>query len=99
MNTTTTATTAATRLILSSALTCVLAAGLVAPVAAQSKDKCFGIAKAGQNDCANLSGTHSCAGQNKVDNGADEWKYVAKGTCKDLGGKTADEAKAMMMKK
>lgn len=101
MNTTTAATaaTVTTRLILSSALTCVLAAGLVAPASAQSKEKCFGIAKAGQNDCANLSGTHSCAGQSKVDNGADEWKYVAKGTCKDLKGMTADEAKAMAMKK
>ena len=52
-----------------------------------------GIAKAGQNDCANLSGTHSCAGQNKVDNGADEWRYVARGTCAKLGGKTDDEVK------
>ncbi|NRT55889.1 BufA1 family periplasmic bufferin-type metallophore [Sphaerotilus uruguayifluvii] len=88
-----------TRLILSSALASVMAAGLVAPAAAQSKEKCFGIAQAGQNDCANLSGTHSCAGQSKVDNGADEWKYVAKGTCKDLKGMTADEARAAMAMK
>jgi len=88
-----------TRLILSSALATVMAAGLVAPVAAQSKEKCFGIAQAGQNDCANLSGTHSCAGQSRVDNGADEWKYVAKGTCKDLKGMTADEARAAMAMK
>ena len=88
-----------TRLILSSALASVMAAGLVAPAAAQSKEKCYGIAKAGQNDCANLSGTHSCAGQSKVDNAPDEWKYVAKGTCKDLKGMTADEAKAAMAMK
>ena len=73
-----------TRLILSSALASVMAAGLVAPASAQSKEKCYGIAKAGQNDCGNLSGTHSCAGQSKVDNAPEEWKYVAKGTCKDL---------------
>ena len=30
-----------------------------APVAAQEKEKCFGIAKAGQNDCASISGAHS----------------------------------------
>ncbi|WP_294766983.1 DUF2282 domain-containing protein [uncultured Rhodoferax sp.] len=66
-----------------------------APVVAQEKEKCFGIAKAGQNDCANLSGTHSCAGQSKVDMGKDEWKYVAKGTCKDMKGMTMDEAKKM----
>lgn len=63
------------------------------PAAAQEKEKCYGIAKAGQNDCANLSGTHSCAGQSKVDMGKDEWKYVAKGTCKSMKGMTADEAK------
>ena len=88
-----------TRLILSSALASVMAAGLVAPAAAQSKEKCYGIAKAGQNDCGNLSGTHSCAGQSKVDNAPDEWKYVAKGSCKDLKGMTADEAKAAMTMK
>ena len=63
------------------------------PAAAADKDKCYGIAKAGQNDCANLSGAHSCAGQAKVDLDKGEWKYVAKGTCKDLGGLSADEAK------
>ena len=85
------------RLIISSALASVMALGLVGQVAAQdkAKEKCYGIAKAGQNDCANLSGTHSCAGQNKTDNDVGEFKYVAKGTCKDMKGMTADEAKAM----
>ncbi len=64
-----------------------------APVAAQEKEKCFGIAKAGQNDCASAFGTHSCAGQSKVDMDKTEWKYVAKGTCKDMKGLSADEAK------
>jgi uncharacterized membrane protein len=84
------------RLILSSALASVMALGLTAQVAAQDKgkEKCYGIAKAGQNDCANLAGTHSCAGQNKVDNDPGEFKYVAKGTCKDMKGLSADEAKA-----
>lgn len=66
-----------------------------APVAAQEKEKCFGIAKAGQNDCANLSGTHSCAGQSKVDMDKGEWKYVVKGTCKDMKGMSMDDAKKM----
>jgi uncharacterized membrane protein len=68
---------------------------MAAPVAAQEKEKCFGIAKAGQNDCANLSGTHSCAGQSKVDMSKDEWKYVAKGTCKDMKGMSLEDAKKM----
>ena len=66
-----------------------------APVAAQEKEKCFGIAKAGQNDCANLSGSHSCAGQSKVDMDKGEWKYVAKGTCKDMKGLSMEDAKKM----
>lgn len=53
----------------------------------QDKEKCFGVAKAGQNDCASASGSHSCAGQAKKDNDPNEWKYVAKGTCEKMGGK------------
>jgi uncharacterized membrane protein len=49
------------------------------------QEKCYGVAKAGQNDCA--TGTHGCAGQAKADKGAADWKFVAKGTCEKLGGK------------
>jgi uncharacterized membrane protein len=91
------------RVIVSSALASVLALGLLGQVSAaddtKGKEKCYGIAKAGQNDCANLSGTHSCAGQNKADNDAAEWKYVAKGTCKDMNGLSAEEAKAKIAMK
>lgn len=88
------------RLILSSALASAMALGLVGQAAAQDKgkEKCFGVVKAGQNDCANLSGSHSCAGQSKAEMGVDEWKYVAKGTCKDMKGMTEAEAKAKMKK-
>lgn len=73
---------------------------LTSPAMAQdaAKEKCFGIAKAGQNDCANLSGSHSCAGQSKVDNDKGEWKYVAAGTCKTMGGMSMDDAKMGMKK-
>ena len=69
---------------------------LSSPAIAQNaaKEKCFGIAKAGQNDCANLAGSHACAGMAKVDNDPGEWKYVPKGTCKQMKGMTAEEAKA-----
>ena len=90
-----------TRLIASSALASVLAMGLLSAAHAadeKGKEKCYGVAKAGANDCANLSGTHSCAGQSKNAMGADEWNYVAKGTCAQMGGKSADEAKAAMKK-
>jgi uncharacterized membrane protein len=51
---------------------------------AQNKEKCYGVAKAGQNDCANLAGTHSCAGQSMVSNDPGEWRFVPNGTCADL---------------
>jgi uncharacterized membrane protein len=53
----------------------------------KDREKCFGIAKAGQTDCATASGTHACAGEAKKDNDPKEWKYVAKGTCEKMGGK------------
>jgi uncharacterized membrane protein len=48
------------------------------------KEKCYGVAKAGKNDCA--SSGHSCAGQAKKDNDPAEWKYVPKGECEKMGG-------------
>ena len=71
------------------------------PVAAQSKEKCYGVALAGQNDCASFSGLHSCAGQAKASNDIADWKYVAKGTCAGMKGLSAAQAKAKieMMKK
>ena len=59
----------------------VSAAGMAGPVKAQpTKDKCYGISKAGQNDCAAGAGT-TCAGTSKRDYQGNAWKYVAKGTC------------------
>jgi uncharacterized membrane protein len=56
-------------------------AGLASPVKPQpNKDKCFGISKAGHNDCAAGAGT-TCAGTSKRDYQGNAWKYVAKGTC------------------
>jgi len=95
--------------IVSSALAAALSLGLAGPVMAQemgkdmakekgAKEKCFGIAKAGQNDCANLSGSHSCAGQGKADMAIDDWKYVPKGSCKDMKGLSAEEVRAKLKK-
>jgi len=92
-----------TRLIASSALASVLAMGALSAAHAadpgKEKEKCYGIAKAGTNDCANLSGSHSCAGQSKNAMAVDEWNYVAKGTCEKIGGKSEADAKAMVAKK
>ena len=82
---------------LAAALTAASLSG-TASAADTDNEKCYGVVKAGQNDCANLSGTHSCAGQAKADKSPDDWKYVAKGTCQKLGGKTADEVKPAQKK-
>jgi uncharacterized membrane protein len=71
--------------LLATAFASLFVAGLDSASAAD-KEKCFGVAKAGQNDCASVMGTHSCAGQGKVDNDKSEWKYVAKGSCEKAGG-------------
>jgi uncharacterized membrane protein len=47
---------------------------------AAEKEKCFGVAPKGKNDCAAGPGT-TCAGTSKVDYQGDAWKFVAKGTC------------------
>ena len=59
---------------------------------AGAKEKCFGVAKAGKNDCA--SNAHACAGHATKDNDAADWNYVPKGECEKLGGKT-EAAKKM----
>ena len=57
------------------------AACTAGPAAADdAKEKCFGVAMAGKNDCAAGPGT-TCAGTSKVDYQGNSWKYVAKGTC------------------
>ena len=48
--------------------------------AAGDKEKCYGVAKAGQNDCAAGAGT-SCAGTSTRDYQGNAWKLVDKGTC------------------
>jgi uncharacterized membrane protein len=48
--------------------------------------ECYGIAKAGQNDCASKTGVHGCAGQSKVDNDKGDFKSMPKGTCEKMGG-------------
>jgi uncharacterized membrane protein len=47
---------------------------------AADKEKCFGVALKGANDCAAGAGT-TCAGTSSVDYQGNSWKYVDKGTC------------------
>jgi uncharacterized membrane protein len=69
------------------AIAAALAAALVLPIAVQAQgntEKCFGIAKAGKNDCQ--TATSSCAGTSKKDAQSDAWLSVPKGVCEKIAG-------------
>lgn len=55
-----------------------------APAAAEEKEKCYGIAMAGENDCAAGPGT-TCAGTSEVDYQGNAWKLVPAGECEKYG--------------
>lgn len=60
----------------------------VAPAQADdTKEKCYGVALKGQNDCAAGPGT-TCAGTSKIDYQKNSWKLVPAGTCVSI--KTPD---------
>lgn len=66
------------------------ALSLAAPVQAgegADKEKCYGVAMAGKNDCGGKG--NSCSGTSKKDHDGMAWKYVPKGTCTTLQSKTS----------
>ena len=71
------------RTMIAAAATSLMSLALLSsPAFAQNaaKEKCFGIAKAGQNECAAGPGT-SCAGTSTRDYQGNAWKLVPKGSC------------------
>lgn len=90
--------------ILSAAIGSLLALGLTVgdATAADKKiemEKCFGIAKAGMNDCSSKQAGHSCAGQGTKNNDPNDFVAVPKGTCDKIAGGTPAAGDGMMMKK
>ena len=66
------------------ALAASVANGIVSAAAvAQDMEKCYGVAKAGENDCAAGPGT-SCAGTSTRDYQGNAWKLVPAGTCEKI---------------
>jgi len=53
------------------------------------RERCYGVVRAGANDCANA--VHSCAKQAPTDSDKREWVAVPKGTCLRLAGGIPDE--------
>jgi len=81
------------RLVLGASLACALGAMAVTPVMAEEMEKCFGVALAGQNDCAAGPGT-TCAGTSKVDYQGNAWKLVPTGTCLTMDLPAAEDGTA-----
>ena len=85
--------------ILSVAAASLIAAGAMAaaPAAhAASMTKCFGVATAGHNDCAGMSGLHSCKGQATAYYIPGDFRLVPAGTCEKMGGMDRAQARAVM---
>lgn len=64
----------------------VMSSAHAVPEQPEKWEKCAGIAKAGQNDCGSLHGTHDCSGKATLDNDDNEWVYLPKGTCTKISG-------------
>ena len=62
-----------------------LSAQKPAPSPGFKAEKCYGIAKAGQNDCAS-TGSNSCGGTSKVNGDPNAWVYVPSGYCERIVG-------------
>jgi uncharacterized membrane protein len=78
-----------------------VAAALAMPIASQAgpapkpkfeAEKCYGVAKAGKNDCQTANS--SCAGTSKRDNQGDAWLYIPAGSCEKIVGGSKDPKKA-----
>jgi uncharacterized membrane protein len=88
-----------TRLLITTAIAGLTTGSLLTAAAASAADvkcaeqeRCYGVAKAGKNDCA--TATSACAGTAKQDFQKDAWVYVPKGSCLKLaGGATATDTK------
>jgi uncharacterized membrane protein len=73
---------------IATALTLAAAAAVMAPAASAQNaapEKCYGIAKAGKNDCAAGPGT-TCAGTATKDSQKNAWMNVIAGSCEKIVG-------------
>lgn len=89
--------------VLSAAIGGLLALGIASSVSAGEKkmemERCYGVAKAGMNDCGGKKAGHSCAGQATKDSDANDFVALPKGTCNKLTNGKVSEGGEMMMKK
>ena len=78
------------RTLITTAISGLLALGITATVSstyAADEEKCFGVAKAGQNACNSNPSMHACAGHSKIDNDPNDFIPLPRGSCVKIGGK------------
>ena len=61
------------------------------PRKGEDKEKCYGVVKAGKNDCASKINKHSCSGRAKADGDPNEWIKLPSGLCEKLVGGSLTE--------
>jgi uncharacterized membrane protein len=71
-------------IFVASALAVALSMTTIPTAQAQETEQCFGVAKAGKNDCK--AGAHDCAGKSTVDADPQSFVVVPKGTCEKIAG-------------
>ena len=77
-----------TAVLAAAAMATAQAADMPASKAKGPKEKCYGVSKAGENDCAK-AGAHGCATLGKVAYDGSEYQEVPKGTCEQMSGSLA----------
>ena len=90
--------------VLSVAIGGLLALGVASNASAADKkvemENCYGVAKAGMNDCGSKKSGHSCAGQAKKNSDPNDFVALPKGTCNKIaGGSVSADGGDMSMKK
>ncbi len=61
-------------------------------------EKCYGIAKMGENDCSSLNGSHLCSSKSLADNDPNEYIWVPKDSCSRIVNGTSFESKKSKQK-
>jgi uncharacterized membrane protein len=80
----------ATTTLIVGAITTALTLGQAQAAGSADTEKCYGVAKAGKNDCKAGPGT-SCAGSSTVDAQGNAWMLVLKGSCEKIVGGSLSE--------
>ena len=78
--------------LLAGAVALTMAGAATMAQAEEGQEKCYGVVKAGMNDCGAADKSHACAGQATTDGSASEWVYVPAGLCAKLANGSTEPA-------